>query len=207
MQVVSFGIFEVLVSRKTESQNGIYYLMEELLKQHYRTAFSDYVCNHFARLRMRAESNALRYNEGREFTIEDIYHCFQMLTGLNDAQLTELLQLEERTLRSALVPIEKNIDCLKSNLCQGKRVILLSDSCWSEKYIRSILTEIDSVFEELPIYVSCDYNATKTSGMLYKLVSEKEKVSFHDWEHYGCKDKGDWLIPRVLGIETKPLAV
>lgn len=102
-----------------------------------------------------------------------------------------------------MYPIEKNIELLKKFKSEGKHIVLISDMYLSEAVIRKILLKSDSVFLEIPIYVSSEMKKTKRSGSLYFEIAKIEKEEFSTWKHFGDNRNSDYLMPRMLGIHAR----
>ncbi len=202
----SFDIFDTLIGRVTDTPHGIFYIMQEkLTKNKAEYSLPQIVCDNFADLRIKSEVNARRFNKYHavdEVTIEDIYSVFISMTGIEKKYISKIMDLEYEMEKKCIYGIDKNIRLLKDLKEKGEHVILISDMYISERVLRDFLITIDGVFIDIPLYVSCDYGMTKSSGMLYMKVKDEEKISFTEWIHYGDNPHGDCKVPQVLGITT-----
>ena len=81
-------------------------------------------------------------------------------------------------------------------------MVLISDMYLDEKNIRSILCHVDSVFDDIPVYVSSAYGKTKGSGGLFLVVQKQEQAVFADWVHYGDDENADIRPAMKLGIKA-----
>jgi predicted HAD superfamily hydrolase len=53
------------------------------------------------------------------------------------------------------------------------------------------------------LFVSSEYGKRKSTGSLYKMISDKKQVSFKNWTHFGDNRWSDIKIPKKLGINAK----
>lgn len=200
----SFDIFDTLITRKTAVPKGIFALMQNIL-QHDKNYidFPGILKENFFAIRTDAEcfirENKRNYKIN-EITILEIYNFIQENNFISEDQKEKLLNLELETEKKNLIPIPENIQKLKELVKQNKRVVLISDMYLSKNFLRTVLCEIDKVFEDIPIYVSSEVKEQKCNGNLFKFVKEKENVDFKQWKHFGDNQRGDVDIPQKIGI-------
>lgn len=202
----SFDIFDTLITRCTAAPKGIFMLMQEFI---IRTGqYGPFLADNFYELRIGSEKLARVHavSEGKkEITLEDIYKALSTTACITEKQQKELKSLEIETERKCVLGIAKNIGFLKQLINRGEHVALISDMYLGEKVIRCMLEQIDPVFREIPIYVSSDYDATKGSGELFRIVHRVEKVNYSDWTHYGDNEYADVEAAGRLGIKAVQL--
>lgn len=203
----SFDIFDTLITRTTATPCGIFSIMEKHLQQdrEYEN-FPEIVKQNFFIIRQEAENfirtnKKLMYDE-QDIKFEDIYKIIKNNYNLNETQINTLMNLELNTEIKNIIPIQKNINTLKELIFKNNRVVLISDMYHSEKTIRVFLSHIDPIFENIKIYVSSEYNKTKTSSDLYNYVKEQENVEYENWTHYGDNNYSDIKMAKFLGIKT-----
>lgn len=192
----SYDIFDTILYRKVPSSTDIFTLMDDNpdVKRLYSGTFSE--------ARRKAEF-WLRRKSGHEVTIAGIYH--EMKCPKDQAK--ELIKIELQTEIKYSFLNRPIVDEIKQHISNGDKVILISDMYWSEKAVRKILVSKDQIFESLPIYISCDYDATKSSGKLYEVVKDREHLTYIEWTHTGDNKKSDFESAKKLGITavlTKP---
>lgn len=192
----SFDIFDTLITRTTATPQGIFALMQdELLNNERYKSISEYIRNNFFCLRVNAEefANANYCEEGVEsVTLKDIYDSLASIGSLNKNEIDDLINLEMLLEYKNTIGISQNIQLLKDKVAIGERVVLISDMYLSGQFIRKLLLKSDSIFEDIPIYISSEYGRTKYTGNLYTIVREKEKISINEqWIHYGDNITGD----------------
>lgn len=199
----SFDVFDTLITRSTATPKGIFMLMQKAIQE--QKEYSSFISRNFYELRVGAEElarmNAVSTGKA-EVTLDDIYRAFGATSSVSETQLEKLKQLEIETEYNNVLEIVENIVLLKKLQNQGEHIVLISDMYLGETNIHSMLCKIDSLFEEIPLYVSSSYNKTKGSGELFKVVKTKENVDFSDWIHYGDNEYADIEAASKLGIKT-----
>lgn len=206
MVMYSFDVFDTLITRSTATPEGIFLLMQRYLEEDMRGGvFSAEQVKNFSMLRIDAERNARRFHPKSEIRLKQIYDVMGQSVKLSLEEKAFLMELEERCELACVVGLRDNINKVKKLAAEGKRVILLSDMYHSAAAIRRMLLQVDNIFAELPLYVSCEYGVTKSSGLLYALVHEKEKIEYSHWFHYGDNEISDVNIPRLFGIKAKKM--
>lgn len=204
-KLVSFDIFDTLITRATTSSEDIFLIMQNNLCTN-REYFdiSELLRNDFAQIRVLTETfmrENLRINQKKkEIKFDDIYDCIQINYNLSDIQLSKLKELEIQTEKNNLYPIKQNIEQLKEYLKHSK-VILISDMYFSKDILHDFLTQFDNVFAETEIYVSADYNLKKSDGSIFRYIKKELKPDF--WLHIGDNFKSDVFYPCINGINTK----
>lgn len=202
--MISFDIFDTLITRKTVTPAGTFLLMQKRLEQA-DLEIDRYFIDNFLDLRVSAENSARILAKGcgkEEISIDNIYDELTDKTGFSFDIVDALKNIEIQAERDNIIPCWKNIKKLKRFYKRGERVVLISDMYLDAATLRRILCSIDSIFQKIPIYVSSEYGVTKSGGKLYRLVQETEKVESRNWVHYGDNKESDMLIPRIMGIET-----
>lgn len=201
----SFDVFDTLVSRTTSNPKQIFMLMQEYICQHPdEFAFlSDESKRSFAFLREEAEDLASIINNGQEIDLEQIYDSFIKMSSESSECIDWLMKLEIQFEMQNSIPIVENISYVKELVDAGEEVILISDMYLIEDVIRNILLQHDVIFKNIPLYVSCECNASKANGMLYTLIKKIRGISYNTWTHIGDNELSDGRIPELLGIKTR----
>ena len=159
--LISFDVFDTLIFRRTDKPADVFRVLEK------NTGISGF-CN----MRIKAEATVRDRMKsiGREVCISDIYEELSKYCKLDKKKA------EEDEIKSEMMCCYANKELLK--VCRmlhekGKRIIAISDMYLSESVICELLKK--NGFEMIDaVYVSCDRNAGKTDGKLYKVVSASE---------------------------------
>ena len=221
--VMSFDVFDTLVTRRVATPRGIFALVQERLMREgcvppppssmvprppgggQRTDIPERVRKGFFDMRWFYECKAREkwQKDGREdITLEEIYKCLGEAESLSEAQIQGLMKLELDVEARNLVGVEENIGQVKKLLASRHRVILISDMYLGEREIRSLLVTVDEVFRDLPIYSSADMEKGKWSGNGYRYVRQQEGLDIFHWVHTGDNKSSDIERAREMGIKT-----
>lgn len=204
--VMSFDVFDTLVTRKVATPRGIFALMQQRLADEsvvpglplrVRKGFYDMRWYYEMAARKKWQNDQIE-----DITFAQIYQYLGEAEGLAPEQLQGLKDLELAVERDNLVGIDANIRQLKQLLSAGHRVMLISDMYLSGAQIRSLLVTVDEVFKDLPIYSSADMLKTKWSGNGYKQVQKQEKLDIFHWVHTGDNKASDIGQAQAWGIKT-----
>ncbi len=198
----SFDVFDTLITRTTASPEGIFLLMQYYMKNQDAYDGMWRFAEHFPFLRIEAEKNARRFHPQTEISIKDIYDAMGQSISLSQEEKNDLAALEERCELACAAGIKSGIDQVKQLRAEQKKVILISDMYLSSDIIRRMLVKADSIFQDIPLYVSSEYGVTKSNGLLYAEVQKQEKTSYNQWIHYGDNAVSDVNIPRLFGIRA-----
>ena len=203
-QLYSFDIYDTLITRKTATPEGIFALMQKQLEElrEYQSLPKRLIQNFFI-IRIQAEKvarNTYITGDIYDITLAQIYECVRLTSALSQEQTTKLMQLEIETEFNNSLPITQNIEKVKDLIKNGERVVLISNMYLTTDSIRRILIHMDSVFQEITIYVSGDIGKTKGTKTLYEYVQKQEAIEFSNWYHYGDNKVLDVDIPNSMGI-------
>jgi len=185
----SFDVFDTLITRTSATPKGIFALMQDkLLKDKRYDTIPEYIKKNFFELRVHSEELArVHYTNRRceDITLEQIYSALSMTGCLSDEEINLLMRLEKDTEYENIIGIPENIEKVKKLVRGGEHVILISDMYLDSNTIRNMLIKVDKVFEHIPLYVSCEYNATKGNGTLYQKIKNMETYDNKKWIHCG----------------------
>lgn len=198
----SFDIFDTLVTRKTATPKGIFLLMQELLKDN--NAYSKYFRENFKNIRCETEDFIrvwlYKTKKYQDITFDEIYERIQINHSLTNSETDFLKNLEVQCEIQNLIPVDENIQKLKTLVNKNEQVILISDMYHSSETLKKILTQIDPVFESIKIYVSCEYRKTKSKSDLYKVI--REELRPQNWFHTGDNINADFNSARYIKIKS-----
>ncbi len=204
----SFDVFDTLITRRTADPKGIFMLMQEKIKRSGK--YPLFLADNFYELRVGSERLAryhARQEKKQEITLDQIYKALSTTACITADQIEELEKMEIETEYNNVLGVPKNIDFLKQLVGEGEQVVLISDMYLGEKVIRRMLERTDSIFQEIPLYVSSDFGVTKGSGELYHIVRDIEKADYLKWTHYGDNDYADIEMAEQLGIKAVQVTI
>ena len=188
-QLYSFDVYDTLITRRTATPEGIFALMQKRLTE--SETYADYpklLLQNFYLIRIESEKvarNTYISGDVYDITLSQIYECIRLSAELSEEQIKRLMQLEIETELENSIPIIENIKKVRVLKEKEERVVLISNMYLGTDVIRRILAGMDTVFENITIYVSGDLGRTKGTGTLYQYVREKENVEFSNWYHFG----------------------
>ena len=202
--IYTFDVFDTLITRKTYSPHGIFYIVQEKLKKNnYKVSSGVNLQESFVKMRINAEREANRVinytkKDCNLPDFDEIYRAFSVLYSVTDKECEYLRKLEFEAEKANILPIKENIDMLKKLIEEGEDVVLISDMYMSEKEIRELLLSVDNIFDNISLLVSSAYRKTKSKGDLYSLFIDKYNVK-DGWIHIGDNISSDVNMARQMG--------
>lgn len=194
MKLVSFDIFDTVLIRKCGLPENIFYLLANKLypnNQALREAFLLW--------RRQAEQQA-RYRFPRtDVSLEQIYSddTLSGFTGYTSQQMMEAeIQVESENL-IANPAIKKLIEKKRE---QGYCICFISDMYLGSHTLINILQREGCLLNDEKVYVSCEYNARKSNGLLFDIV--RKEVQPSEWLHFGDHPVSDVKMPQRKGIRA-----
>lgn len=184
--VVSFDIFDTLLIRNVCKPEDAFFLVEKISRS-----------KDFAKRRIQAAANAAKSSENGEYTLDDIYHSLEEITGQACDKLKTIeLEVEWRLLQAnpEILLLYKKCRNLK------KRIIAVSDMYLPSSFLAEVLQNNGFIVDK--IYVSCEYKESKRKGGLFAAVVKEEEKDGKSIIHIGDSTKSDYLKPRQYGIHS-----
>lgn len=188
--VVSFGIFDVLLLRNVLFPSDVF-------RQTAEWATAKYGINGFDYVRANVE-NESRLNSGVEdIALDEIY---EEIHRRYPEWPTDELKTVERELEVQQCCVNPLIKQLYDEACvQGKKIWLISDTCLSSEIIATLLSK-NGYNEYHRLYVSNEVGKTKKSGNLYQHILDETGLLPERWLHIGCNGYADAAVARQFGI-------
>lgn len=160
--VISFDIFDTLITRKIYLPADVFRLVELKLK------YEDNIDIEFEKIRVRA----LHTTGKTEPDYDDIYKQFKILSGLTEELVLKIKNKEFEVERSLFV-LRKDMAYIFNYAKEmGKKVIIITDMYYSAHILSDFLEEYGiNGFDD--IFVSSEYGKTKSNGDLFDEVIHK----------------------------------
>lgn len=177
--VVSFDIFDTLLTRTLLHPTDVFYAMELDLGE-----------KGFAGDRIAAEQQAMA-ELGAKVTLKDIYTRLQTMLHMSDEKRDEVKQLELDTEFKGLIPRREMVHLYQRILEAKKRIILVSDMYLSREEMEPILEKFGITGYE-KFYMSCEEDKRKDDGALWEQVLN-DYAGCHI-AHVGDNLRSDWQI-------------
>lgn len=160
--IISFDVFDTLILRNIESPTDLFRLLS-----------TKYNMVDFYKLRKKAQANArlkkrMLYGH-EEVNLYEIYDEVSALTNINkDDGVNNELKLEMEFCVANPYMKEVYERLLKLN----KKIIIISDMYLTENMIHNLLNK-NGYYGFEKIYVSSEYNSSKSNGDLYKIIQKQ----------------------------------
>ena len=185
--VISFDIFDTLITRAVLYPTDVYELVEQKIVAKYGQGFG------FSEKRQAAERELSRTGVP---TFDDIYKELEGQIALTESELKEIQELEWQTELQVLLPRYDMCRVFRYALEQQKKVYLVSDMYYTGAQLTYLLTGLGITGYE-KLLVSCDYGTTKEQGLFQVL---KEEVAADRYLHIGDNYSADVKSAERNGI-------
>ena len=194
MRLASFDIFDTTLIRKCGKPENIFYILAHKLYPNDKAKRDDFLL-----WRKSAESEARRRAPGKDVTIEDIYSS-EELKGFDEYTTAQLIEAEKSIEAEELTANPAIRDVIKQKREKGYTICFISDMYLPSAMLKEVLEREDCIKSNEFIYVSCEWNARKSNGALYKKL--KEQLQPQEWEHFGDHPVSDYKKAKCRGIKA-----
>lgn len=197
--VISFDIFDTLITRLTFSPREIFNFIEQEFN-----STSKIKLNEFKQFRILAEDKALAEKIScglQECTFDDIYEKIKSLLSLDDESITKLKHIELNLELEYSKKRERGLELFEYARQKNKRIILTSDMYLNSTQILMLLDE-NGIRGFDKLYVSSEIGLKKKTGDLFKYILEEERLTESDLLHIGDNIDGDTKVPESMGISS-----
>ena len=194
MRLASFDIFDTTLIRKCGNPGNIFYILAHKLYPNDSAKREDFLL-----WRKGAESEARRRNPGKDVTIEEIYSSDEQ-KGFNEYTTAQLIEAEKNVEAVNLIanPAIKDTICKKRE--EGYIICFISDMYLPSDFLKTVLEREGCIKSDETVYVSCEWNARKSNGVLYQRL--KEELKPQQWEHFGDHAVSDVKMAKQNGIKA-----
>lgn len=194
MKLASFDIFDTTLIRKCGKPENIFYILGHKLYPSNKAKREDFLL-----WRKKAESEARRQAPGKDVTIDDIYSSDRQ-KGFDEYSKKELIEAEKSVEAEQLMANPAIRDIINKKREEGYTICFISDMYLPSTTLKEVLAREGCIKDDENVYVSCEWNARKSNGSLYKRL--KEKLQPEKWEHYGDHPTSDIKVARSNGIKA-----
>ncbi|MFT6324976.1 MAG: FMN phosphatase YigB (HAD superfamily), partial [Halieaceae bacterium] len=171
--VISFDIFDTLITRKLMHPNHVFDLMHKEATDVFEfEGLSIKQFGGFRSLRERAANRIIRQAKSdnvEEISFNAIYEEMRKLTGLSKRAILVLRKLELKTEKDVTSIRQLGYDLYSYAQSLGKKVIFVSDMYLNSKDIEFLVKQ-NGYTNYQKCYVSSKYNKLKKSGSLFEVV-------------------------------------
>lgn len=207
----SFDVFDTLIRRRSVEPRSIFYAVRHHLERN-APDFPSFLVRHFVQIREDAEHNVrqsrakhpeLAATGDLEITLDEIHDRIAAVHQLTTEQRDRIRAWEVSEEIASIVPIPDRIAEVHQLLDAGEEVLLLSDMYLPIDVVRAMLEKGDARIAQLPLYLSNERRAQKSTTRLFLSVYDDRDWIYGSWQHCGDNRKADVRKPRTLGIETR----
>lgn len=198
-ELVSFDVFDTLITRLVYEPDDVFRLMERVIYYKLNKKINY--------LSMRKEAEAIAVSRKGDFcNIHDIYECLPEVSVFTAEEAKELKELEIQLEYDLCIPRKDSLEIFNRLLNAGKRVILVTDMYLTSEIICKMLKKCGfEGFES--IWVSCEKGLRKDKDSMweefFRVYGKNTTIHIGDNPHSDCQVVGDrmrsnmlWLSPR-----------
>lgn len=189
--VISFDIFDTLITRRILKPTDIFNVVERVLLEKYEIKIN------FKEIRIKCEKKLNESYPAPKF--DQIYDEIQKELQLSEDIKELIKKIEYEIEYKYIIPRKKMIEIYKYALDKNKQVYLLSDMYLDKEKIKELLKKC-GISGNINILISCEINKTKYSGELFEYY--KELVKDKSMLHIGDNIKADIEKAKKYDIET-----
>ena len=197
VDVVSFDIFDTLISRPFYSPEDIFTVIaEEATKLLPSLSVSGFV-----KLRKDSDAVARKNINAEDVSLTEIYDTFAELYNIDKETVRKIQKIEEDT--EILYCAERHAakELFEFALAVGKRIVIISDMYLENRTVSEILSKNGySGYEKL--YLSSDVRLLKATGRLFKHAVSELRVPANRILHIGDTWNTDVIKAGEAGLET-----
>ena len=194
MRLASFDIFDTTLIRKCGNPGNIFYILAHKLYPGDKAKREDFLL-----WRKGAESEARRRTPGKDVTIEDIYSSDE-LCGFAEYTPAQFIEAEMSVEAENLIANPAIKDIIEKKREEGYTICFISDMYLPSAMLREVLKREGCINSNESVYVSCEWNARKSNGVLYQRL--KEELKPQQWEHFGDHAVSDVKMAKQNGIKA-----
>lgn len=163
-ETISFDVFDTLLQRKVWVPGDVIALTAHRAQSELGIPAEDFIS---------ARREAKKHSTKHEVPLTERYEIIGKILKVDAATASQLYSFEIEIEKGLLEARTVGKLALEYAQSKGKRVIITSDTYFTEEQIREFLTDAEIFPDEF--YASSTYDQTKEAGGLYKVLLEKEK--------------------------------
>lgn len=201
--VFSFDVFDTCLARTYEQPSDIFYQLGLAIYPNKKNINEKHIfATNFQSERIRAERQANRmHGRKRSCHLNEIYSLLELSPQCTFSKF-DIMRLELEHEERCIYGIKATKDIIDAHRKEGKRIIFISDMYLDVSFIKHQLIKHDFFQEGDGLYVSSESSLIKRTGMLFKLVLQKENIQAHEIFHTGDNLECDIIPANKMGIQT-----
>lgn len=195
INIVSFDLFDTLITRTVDKPKNIFNLLEERTNKVLKNKYQN-----IAKLREISERLCRHDKNNSEITLDDIYKKMGEICKINEVDKNRIKNLEIDIEIEKLKLKEDGYFLLNHAIEENKKIIIITDMYMDSYTIKKILDIFNIKYDTL--YLSSELNRTKKHGDIYEYVTNNEKCNPENILHIGDNKKADINNASAYGITT-----
>jgi FMN phosphatase YigB (HAD superfamily) len=197
--VISFDIFDTLLTRKFSSPSDVFIFMEKQVQFETGGVFKN-----FAFIRRKAESLAIAHFKSQginEVSLDDIYNEISELTGFSHVMIQTVKALELKMEAEALCIRPAGMELYKKAVSLHKDIVLISDMYLPKEFIEQQLMRFN-ITHYIKLFLSSEYREKKHDGELFNIFLTESGVNPASVLHIGDNPIGDISAAKKAGLNV-----
>jgi len=195
IKVVSFDLFDTLLYRRVAKPTAVFGLACQHAGSLTPITLAD---SEYEELRHVAEKKIRQQHTHGEVTLTDIFKGMPLSPAQKSALMAAELQIESEV---AFLD-EKLTSIIETLIAQNVKVVFISDMYLLAEQVRETFFPAGSFLHQIPMFMSCEYKASKASGSLFHAVKEALEIEYASWLHVGDNLLSDIKNAERLGIKA-----
>ena len=184
-KVYSFDVFDTLLVRSGYEPRDLLHQCESRFLESKDSGGREAWTGRWFPLRLTAEATARQRAGGDIENLGQIYEILRETAELSSSETADLMQHELATEQSDLRLIRRNGARLKQLTAAGERVVLITDMYFSANQIGDLLRGVGLPVSDEQVFVSCEHNAVKWKGGLFRIVAGRLGIPRSRLHHLG----------------------
>jgi len=199
--LVSFDVFDTLISRKYYSPTEVFTYMEKHV-----SLISKGKIDSFRKVRIKSQSEVMkeaRLNGKQDISLEMIYYYIEKKYDLTKKEKETIKNLEIKFELDCVQKKRKGYDLYSYCLDNNIRMILTSDMYLPREVIFNLLKKSDYNIKDFDkLYLSSELGKRKTEGDLYEYILADLNLEPLNIVHIGDNLKGDIEMSEKKGLNS-----
>jgi len=187
-KVVSFDIFDTLITRKIYAPDDLFDMMGEIL--------TDEIDGDFKEIRKKAEANATTRLQ-KDVNIHEIYNQMGMEFDYSKDQINKFKKLEQDLEIEFCVPRYDMLDIFNILKMKRKKILLISDMYLDEETIVKMLDKC-GYHGYYKFYLSNQLNKRKDNGSMWEYIKSK----YPKLLHIGDNEYSDYWVALYYKVKA-----
>ncbi len=201
--IISFDIFDTLITRKIYNPSDLIGILESYVKKTYKII-------DFKRIRINAEYNVRVSKDFKgDCSIDEIYENIKELTNLDDNQCKKIKEKEIELELDFIIPRKEMLELYNWLKKDNKKIILISDMYLTSDIIKKMLNKCGyDNWDEL--LVSSEVGYRKDNGAIWEYyfnnyTKNKSTIHIGDNEHSDIQRLCDMGKPFIHVMQSKKM--